>query len=234
MADRARNGSETAPPSRFGRADVLAHIRYHHPGCPPHAVKQVAKRVCGRDWFGTTLGAAVGITINAYLRHEKTNYETLLEGGIARADALREVAPKLKRAIRTWAQPRETWQAEPTACAPTSAPDVGRETTRFLEADALDVIKRLFPACPDSVARMGARRVAARAWDPASVELESAATWTLETIVRTDMTEFEALRSIDGIQRARALTLVMPQVDAIVAGWRRVDPAAREQDAVAP
>ncbi|EJL51629.1 hypothetical protein PMI09_04419 [Rhizobium sp. CF122] len=81
---------------------VSDHIRKHHPRCPEFAVNFFAAEVAKKKWRGASIGKAVGITMQNYLRHNMTRYEGLLLAGVSREDARRLVKPKIDRMIRSW------------------------------------------------------------------------------------------------------------------------------------
>lgn len=86
----------------FKRESVALHIRKHHPGCPDFAVEFFAAEVAARKWKKASLGRAVGIVMQSYLRHNMTDYETLLLNGVDRDEARRRVQPKINAMIAVW------------------------------------------------------------------------------------------------------------------------------------
>jgi len=48
------------------------------------------------------VGRAVGIVMQSMLRHEMTEYETLLLHGVDREEARRRVQPKIQVMLRVW------------------------------------------------------------------------------------------------------------------------------------
>lgn len=81
---------------------VRHHIRKKHPGCPEFAVEYFAKEISGREWKGIKLGGAVGITMDAMLRHQMTEYETLLLHGMDRKEARKRVQPRIDAMLKVW------------------------------------------------------------------------------------------------------------------------------------
>lgn len=79
---------------------VERHIRKNHPGCPEFAVAQFSKKIAERDWRDASLGKAVGITLQTFLRHEMTDYDTLLLHGMDRAEAMRRVQPRVRAMLK--------------------------------------------------------------------------------------------------------------------------------------
>lgn len=84
--------------------DIVArHIRRKHPGCPEFAVEFFAREVSGKEWTpGVKLGRAVGIVMDGLLRHEMTEYETLLLHEVDREEARRRVQPKIQAMLEVW------------------------------------------------------------------------------------------------------------------------------------
>lgn len=91
---------------RFERHLVLAHLRQVHPSCPEDVRRELATRVAMRIWSDPIrLGKAVGIATSTYARHKFTDYDLLLEQGVARSDAREQVAPTVKRILSSWRIP---------------------------------------------------------------------------------------------------------------------------------
>ncbi|WP_037436335.1 DUF2293 domain-containing protein [Sinorhizobium fredii] len=88
--------------ANYSLSAVERHIRRKHPGCPDFAVAYLAKEVSGKDWRDASLGKAVGITMQTLLRHEMTNYDTLLLHGMPREEARRQVQPRINAMLKSW------------------------------------------------------------------------------------------------------------------------------------
>lgn len=88
----------------FSFETVCSHIKKKHPGCPDFAVEHIARLISEREWEGVKLGRAVGITIDGILRHQMTEYETLLLHGVDRDEARRRVQPKVNAMLKVWAR----------------------------------------------------------------------------------------------------------------------------------
>lgn len=86
---------------------VERHIRQNHPGCPDFAVAFFSNLVSERDWRDAPLGQAVGIAMQTFLRHEMTDYDTLLLCGVDRGEARRRVQPKINKMINCWRRKRK-------------------------------------------------------------------------------------------------------------------------------
>jgi hypothetical protein len=104
-SDRSDRAGELRPRrERFRRRDAIAHVRIHHPGCSSAVRKAVAERICRRSWTeGTALGAAVGITLENFARHERTEYDTLLKQfRLERDEARLAVRTELRDLLESW------------------------------------------------------------------------------------------------------------------------------------
>ncbi|MDX1221188.1 DUF2293 domain-containing protein [Sinorhizobium medicae] len=92
--------------TKFDAETVSRHIAHFHPGCPQFAVEYIAEQIAAKTWRRATLGMAIGITMQNLLRHEMTDYDTLLLMGVGRVEARRRVQPKVNAMLRVWARPR--------------------------------------------------------------------------------------------------------------------------------
>ena len=90
--------------TKFSTEAVSAHIRRKHPGCPDFAVEWFAAEIASKSWKRASLGKAVGITMQTYLRHNHTNYDFLLLTGVERNEARRRVQPRVGAIIRSWSK----------------------------------------------------------------------------------------------------------------------------------
>lgn len=88
----------------FRYSTIERHIRRHHPGCPDFAVTHFAMDIAGRNWRNASLGQAVGITMQTFLRHEMTDYDTLLLHGVDRSEARRRVQPRVAAMLNSWSR----------------------------------------------------------------------------------------------------------------------------------
>jgi hypothetical protein len=93
--------------TKFICEEVEKHIKRRHSGCPDFAVTYFARKIAKRDWKKAFLGQAVGITMQTFLRHEMTEYDTLLLCGVDREDARRRVQPKINKMISCWRRKRK-------------------------------------------------------------------------------------------------------------------------------
>lgn len=88
--------------AKYLQAAVEQHIRHHHPGCPDFAVSYFANEIATRNWSNAPLGKAVGITMQTFLRHEMTDYDTLLLLGVDRSEARNRVQPRIDAMLKIW------------------------------------------------------------------------------------------------------------------------------------
>lgn len=100
--------------AKFPLAAVEQHIRHNHPGCPDFAVSFFANEIANRDWKRATIGKAVGITIQTFLRHQMTDYDTLLLHGVDRSEARRRIQPRVAAMLNTWSWKRKR-SADPSS-----------------------------------------------------------------------------------------------------------------------
>lgn len=112
--------------NRFTREQVEAHLARNHPNCPPEILKKVVKSVAKAPWVDANLAAAVGLTMQAIVRHSLTRYDDALDGA-SRADYARikkEFTREAGRIIASWGRKPE---AAPGAAE--SAPGDGGDAT---------------------------------------------------------------------------------------------------------
>lgn len=94
--------------TRFSLPKIKRHLRRHHPGCPDFAIDYFANEVANRNSGRASLRQAVGITLQNFLRHEMTEYDTLLLLGMDRDEARQSVQPRINKMIGSWQQKRTT------------------------------------------------------------------------------------------------------------------------------
>jgi len=75
-----------------------------HPLCPEATKTLIARKVASRPWWTKTpIGRAVGITIDSYVRHEMTDYDSLYQiNGITREEARGCILPRVNAILRSW------------------------------------------------------------------------------------------------------------------------------------
>ena len=88
--------------STFPFEAIVEHLRRKHPGCPDFAIAYFSEEISRKDWKGASLGKAVGITMQNYLRHQMTDYETLLLTGMDREEARSRVQPRIDAMLKVW------------------------------------------------------------------------------------------------------------------------------------
>ncbi len=111
--------------AKYSIDEVVAHIKFNHPGCPEFAVNFFAAEVARSSWKRATLGKAVGITLQNYLRHNLTDYDQLLLSGISRREARRRVQPRVNAMIQSWSKVKAETKASATKAG--SLHDIGDE-----------------------------------------------------------------------------------------------------------
>ena len=91
--------------STFSEVEVREHISRHHPACPVDFADAYVQRIASRTWDPpTTLGHAVGLTIQNAVRHRLTDYDQLLRvPGLTRDEARLIVAGDVRSITRRWA-----------------------------------------------------------------------------------------------------------------------------------
>ena len=90
--------------------ELTAAIRAEFPACPPERALRIARHAgerssgrIGRTAAGRALDpAAVRLAVVASIRHEDTDYDELLMGGVARFDARDIVRPAIDDILERW------------------------------------------------------------------------------------------------------------------------------------
>lgn len=90
--------------------ELAAAIRAQFPACPAHRATRIARHAgerssgrIGRSAAGRALDPdAVRLAVVASVRHEDTDYDELLMGGIARFDARVRVRPVIDEILERW------------------------------------------------------------------------------------------------------------------------------------
>jgi|GEM_PF-3304068 len=93
------------PVRRFDPNELGMHLKAHHPGCPKRVRKKLISNIIERPWVGISLGGAVGITIENYLRHNISGYDNLLRLGIDRKYARKLIRPQIDAILALWRNP---------------------------------------------------------------------------------------------------------------------------------
>jgi hypothetical protein len=104
MSDDDRSDSRSA--GTFSFDDVVRHMRINHPGCPKRTQLTVAARISAKKWGVKTMGAAVGIELQNYIRHNLTDYDQLLRSGMMTRDEARAyIEPHVRAVLGAWRKP---------------------------------------------------------------------------------------------------------------------------------
>lgn len=91
--------------TRFSRSAVDEHIRGAHPRIPAELAAILAERISSREWrLPLTVGRAFALAAQAYVRHEMTDYDSLLRvPGMTREEAQLIVKDEVRGIIDAWA-----------------------------------------------------------------------------------------------------------------------------------
>lgn len=92
------------------RERTAAEIRRLFPGCPPARAEAIARHTglrgsgrVGRSAAGRSVDeSAVRAAVIASIRHEETDYDTLLMSGVPRATARERIRPDVDRVLAVW------------------------------------------------------------------------------------------------------------------------------------
>ncbi|SNZ07438.1 DUF2293 domain-containing protein [Cohaesibacter gelatinilyticus] len=89
---------------QFQHSQVEATIARHFPNCPSDHADQILEKVMKRAWTKkTSLTKAVAIVAHNHIRHELTDYESLLQiSGMTREDARLIVKPEVDDWFDFW------------------------------------------------------------------------------------------------------------------------------------
>jgi hypothetical protein len=116
---RARAAMRRAELDEEYIARFAVRIRELYPGCPDGAEKVIAEHACRKysGRVGRTAAAkaldeeAVRFAVTAHVRHQETNYDSLLVKGFERREAREEVQAKVSRVLEKWRQPGSSERA---------------------------------------------------------------------------------------------------------------------------
>lgn len=87
---------------KYTYENTIKHIRKKHPNCPSFAVEFFASEVASKKWENASIGKAVGITMQNYLRHHMTDYDCHLLNGMDRSEARARVQPRIAAMLAIW------------------------------------------------------------------------------------------------------------------------------------
>jgi hypothetical protein len=94
------------PSLAYSLEAVIRHLRIHHPGCPKEISRAIAERVSAKEWSGATIGAAVGIELQNFIRHTLTDYDELIRSRtMTREEARAFIAKDVRKVLRIWRKP---------------------------------------------------------------------------------------------------------------------------------
>ena len=96
--------------ARFALERVLSHLDAKHPGLPPELRQRFGGEIADRLWQPpVSLGQAVGIVLSTYVRHEQTDYDTLMRRHkLARDEARQVVKAEHDELLKAWSAPSGT------------------------------------------------------------------------------------------------------------------------------
>lgn len=78
--------------TQFTLERVLSHLDNKHPGLPPELREGFGNEIADRLWQPpVSLGQAVDIVMSTYVRHERTDYDTLMRRHKLMRDEARQV-----------------------------------------------------------------------------------------------------------------------------------------------
>lgn len=98
---RSRRAKKAA---QFALERVLSHLDNKHPGLPPELRDRFGGEIAERLWQPpVSLGQAAGIVMSTYVRHEQTDYETLMrKHKLTRDEARMVVKVEHDEMLRSW------------------------------------------------------------------------------------------------------------------------------------
>ncbi len=87
----------------FTEEDVRAHVEKHMPNCPGIYRLAIIARVSRNPQRHKRLGRVVGSIATNYIRHELTDYETLMHvQGLSRSKARKVIRAEVGRIFSFW------------------------------------------------------------------------------------------------------------------------------------
>lgn len=111
MRRRERDRERRAHSDVELQAHFVAEISRLFPGCPPQRAAAIAAHTSlrgsgrvGRSAAGRSLDEkAITLAVVASVRHEDTDYDSLLMSGVPRADAREQIKDTIEQVLRAWA-----------------------------------------------------------------------------------------------------------------------------------
>lgn len=109
---RDRDAVRRAAQDEVFQSSMAQEIRRLFPGCPAGRAEAIAQHAglrgsgrVGRSAAGRALDEdAITLAVIASMRHEDTDYDSLLMSGLPRADARDRVRPAIDRVLAAWAR----------------------------------------------------------------------------------------------------------------------------------
>jgi hypothetical protein len=92
--------------AQFTLERVLSHLDNKHPALPPELRNRFGSEIADRLWQPpVSLGQAVGIVMSTYVRHEQTDYDTLIrKHKLSRDEARQLVKAEHDEMLRLWSK----------------------------------------------------------------------------------------------------------------------------------
>lgn len=100
---RSRRAKKAA---HFTLERVLSHLDNRHPGLPSELRQRFGNEIADRLWQPpVSLGQAVGIVMSTYVRHEQTDYDTLMRRHkLTREEARQVVKAEHDGMLEAWSK----------------------------------------------------------------------------------------------------------------------------------
>lgn len=99
----------TKKAAHFTLERVLSHLDNRHPGLPSELRQRFGNEIADRLWQPpVSLGQAVGIVMSTYVRHEQTDYDTLMRRHkLTREEARQVVKAEHDGMLESWLKTNE-------------------------------------------------------------------------------------------------------------------------------
>lgn len=104
---RSRRAKKAA---HFTLERVLSHLDNKHPGLPSELRQRFGNEIADRLWQPpVSLGQAVGIVMSSYVRHEQTDYDTLMRRHkLTREEARQVVKAEHDGVLEAWSKTNDS------------------------------------------------------------------------------------------------------------------------------
>lgn len=95
--------------AQFTLERVLSHLDNRHPGLPPELRQRFGGEIADRIWSPpVSLGRAVGIVMSTYVRHEQTDYDSLMRRHkLTRDEARQVVKAEHDELLKVWSKAKD-------------------------------------------------------------------------------------------------------------------------------